>query len=140
MPILLLKLSVISLCSVCKMIGELSWHNAQRFIMPLILAVGICIVLHSFWLGFLCLPMIGPICLGYKDYGKSDGFARAMWLFMICVLAGVGLLISGHLAWYLYAPYCILGAVWGGVTRAWWNVIIAPLSGALIGSLIFIVH
>jgi len=84
--------------------------------------------------------MIAPLCMGYKDYGSSDGFARAMWLFLVCVGAGLGLFLTGHLAWYFYFPYCILGAVWGGVSRKWWNGIIAPISGALIGSIIFLVH
>ena len=140
MPLLIVKLIVLGSCAVCKLIGELWQHNLQRFVMPVILAIGICIILHSFWLGFLDLPMIGALCMGYKDYGSSDGFARAMWLFLVCVGAGLGLFLTGHLAWYFYFPYCILGAVWGGVSRKWWNVIIAPISGALIGSIIFLVH
>ena len=141
MPFLLtVQLIVLSSCAVCKLIGETIQHNFQRFIMPVILAVGICIVLHSLWLGFLVLPMIAPLCMGYKDYGPSDGFARAFWLLLICVAAGLGLALTGHLSWWLYVPYCILGAVWGGVTRSWLNLIIAPFSGALIGSIIFLVH
>ena len=88
---MLVQLIVLSSCAVCKLIGELWWHNAQRFIMPVILAVGLCIALKSFWLGLLCLPMIAPLCMGYKDYGKSDGFDRAVWLLLICVAAGLGL-------------------------------------------------
>ena len=137
---LLIKLVVISLCAVCKLIGELWWHNAQRFIMPIILMAGIDLVLHSWWLGALCLPMIGALCLGYKTFGPSDGFNRAVWLLLICVTAGLGLTLDHHIAWYLYAPYCIIGAVWGGITRLWWNVIIAPISGAIIGSIIFLVR
>jgi hypothetical protein len=141
MPFLLtVQLIVLSSCAACKLIGELFYHNAQRFIMPIILAIGICIVLHSFYLGFLVLPMIAPLCMGYNDYGPSDGFDRAVWLLLICVAAGIGLALTGHLSWWLYVPWCILGAVWGGVTRMWWNVIIAPISGAYIGLLIFLVH
>jgi hypothetical protein len=141
MPFLLIvQLIVLSSCAVLKLISELFWHDGQRFVMPLVLAIGICIVLHSLWLGFLVLPMIAPLCMGYKDYGSSDGFARAVWLLLICVAAGLGLALTGHLSCWLYVPYCILGAVWGGVTRAWLNLIIAPFSGALIGSIIFLVH
>ena len=140
MPLLLIKLIALGSCAACKLVGELWWHNAQRFIMPPVLALCICLVLHSWWLGLLCLPMIGPLCMGYKDYGKSDGFDRAVWLLLICVAAGLGLFLTKHLAWYFYAPYCILGAVWGGVTRQWLNLVIAPISGLIIGSIILLVR
>jgi len=108
--------------------------------MPVIMAVGICIVLHSWWLGVLCLPMIAPLCMGYKDYGKSDGFDRAVWLLLICLVEGLGLAICHHLSLWLYIPWVILAAVWGGVTRAWLNLIIAPISGLIIGLIIFLVR
>ena len=46
----------------------------------------------------------------------------------------------GNLFWYFYIPYFVLAGIWGGVTRNWWNVIIAPISGLIIGSLVFLVH
>lgn len=140
MELLIVKLIVISLCAGCKLIGELWWHNAQRFIMPVIIAIGVSIVTHTWWLGATCLPMIGVICLGYKDYGPSNGLDRGAWMAVICAVAGLGSLIAGHLAWYYYFPYFVLGGAWGSVTRNWWNVIIAPISGFIIGSIIFLVH
>ncbi len=135
-----IKLAVLISCAICKVIGELWQHNFQRFLMPVIIALGVSLVSHVWWLGFTCLPMIGFLCMGYKDYGKSDGFARGAWLAVICASAGLGCVISGHLAIYMYLPYVALGGVWGGVTRSWWNVIIAPISGLIIGSLIFLIH
>ena len=140
MPILVIKLITISICAVCKLVGELWWHNAQRYIMPVVLGIAISIVTGVWWLGFCVLPMIAPLVMGYKTYGKSDGFDRAVWLGLICVVAGLGTFLLHHLAWYFYLPYSLLGFVWGGVTRAWWNVIIAPISGIIIGSLIFLVR
>ena len=137
---MLIQLIVLSSCIVCKLVGELWWHNAQRFFLPVILAIGICLVLHSWWLGFLVLPMIAPLCMGYSTYGKSDGFDRAVWLMLICMAAGLGLFLLHHLVWYFYFPWCILAAVWGGVTRMWLNIVIAPISGAIIGSLILMVR
>jgi hypothetical protein len=137
---LIVKLIVLASCAGCKLIGELWWHNAQRFIMPVILMVGIDIMLHSWWLGALCLPMIAPLCMGYSTYGKSDGFDRAVWLMLIVLAEGLGLAILHHLSWFIFVPWVILSAVWGGVTRSWWNVIISPLSGLLIGSIIFFVR
>ena len=138
---LLIQLIVISLCAVCKLIGETVWHNAQRFILPVVLGIGISYITGTWWLGLTILPIMAPISLGYDDYGKwSDGFDRAMWMFMICVVAGLGCVIAQHLFWLWYGCYCVAGAIWGGVTRKWWNVIISPISGVLIGSIIFLVH
>ncbi len=138
--LLIVKLITLASCAGCKLIGEIKNHNFQRFIMPVILMLGIDIVLHSFWLGALCLPMIAPLCLGYSTYGKSDGFDRAVWLMLICLVAGLGLAILNHLSWFIYVPWVILSASWGGVTRMLWNVIIAPISGLIIGALILFVH
>ena len=138
---MLVQLIVLSSCAICKLIGELWWHNAQRFIMPVIIAVGVSLVSHVWWLGLTCLPMIAPLCLGYDDYGKwSDGFNRAMWLGMILVTAGLGCAIAGYILWFSYIPWCILGFVWGGISRAWNNKIVAPITGLLIGSLILLVR
>lgn len=136
--LLIVKLTVLASCAACKLIGELCWHNAQRFIMPLILAIGVCSILHS-WVGILVLPMIAPLCMGYKTYGKSDGFDRAIWLMLIVLAEGLGVAIIHHLSWFIYIPWVILTAVWGGVTRAWLNIVIAPISGAIIGLLVFFV-
>ena len=136
---LIVKLIVLSSCAGLKLIGELFWHNAQRFIMPVIVSCGTCFVTHSFW-GLLCLPMIAPLCMGYSTYGKSNGFDRAVWLMLICFIEGLGLTIFHHLPWIFFIPWVIVSAAWGGVTRNWWNVIIAPISGLIIGLMIFFVR
>lgn len=140
MEYLTVKLIVLVSCAACKLIGELWWHNAQRFIMPVVIMIGINLIIHSWYLGALCLPMIAPLCMGYSTYGKSDGFDRAVWLMLICLVAGLALTIFHHLPWIFYVPWVILSAVWGGVTRAWWNVIIAPISGIIIGLIILFVR
>lgn len=135
-----IKIAVIILCAACKLVGELWWHNSQRYIMPVIICIGISIVTGIWWLGFCVLPMIAPLVLGYKDYGPSNGFDRGAWLFAICFVAGLPLAILHHLSWIMFIPWCIIAGAWGGLTRNLWNVIIAPISGALIGLIIFLVH
>jgi len=95
---------------------------------------------HAWWLGLTTLPMIAPLCIGYKAYGPSDGFDRGMWLFLIAVAAGLGPAFFHHLSWFLYVPICILAGIWGATTRALWNVIIAPISGIIIVSFIWFIH
>lgn len=136
-----LKLAVIILCAICKLVGELWWHDAQRFVMPiLILCPIVSIIIHIWWVGLLLLPMIAPLVLGYKVYGSSDGFDRGMWLFLILVVEGLGLCLTHHLSWFIYVPWCILGGIWGATTRNLWNLIIAPISGAWIGIIILFIN
>jgi hypothetical protein len=59
---------------------------------------------------------------------------------LIIIAEGLGSALTGHLSWFLYVPWVILSAVWGGVTRSWLNLIIAPISGLIIGAMILIIH
>ena len=141
MPFLLIvKVSIEIIGAICKLWGELAWHNAQRFIMPLCYAIAVSIVGHCWYLGLTVLPMIWPIDLGYKTYGPSDGFDRGMWLFMIGLAAGLSPALTHHLSWFVFVPFCVICGVWGATTRALWNVLIAPISGLLLMSLIWFIH
>lgn len=142
------QLLIVAICAGCKLIGELWWHNAQRFIMPVVLGIAIAIVSHTWWLGLTVLPSIGIICLGYKDFGLGDAGDRGMWLFLIAVLIGLGPLLAYHtvdhvhihfLKWYFYVPYCLVAGIWGATTRNLNNLIIAPISGAWLGVIIFLI-
>lgn len=135
-----IKIGVFILSAVLKLIGELWWHNAQRFILPIALGIAVSITSQCWWLGFVILPMIGPLVLGYKDYGPSNGFDRGAWLFAICLVAGLGVTLLQHLPWFFFLPYCLVGGIWGATTRNLWNVIVAPISGFIIGSVIFFIH
>ena len=141
MPFLLIvKLIVIGSCAGLKLIGELFWHDAQRWILPAVLGLGISIVTGVWWLFPLVYLCCIPIDLGYKDYGTSDGFDRGCWLFVICVVAGLGCAVFHHLSCWYYVPWCILGGIWGATTRNLWNVIIAPITGLFLGIIILLVH
>ena len=120
-----IKLAVLASCVVLKLIGELWWHNAQRYILPVI---------------FSAAPMIGALVLGYKDYGKNDAVARALWLFVICVVASLGPTILGYISWFFFVPYIIASGFVGTTTRNINNLIGAPLNGLTIGLPILFVH
>lgn len=135
-----IKIAVIVLCAVLKLVGEIWWHNAQRWILPAVLGLGVSLITGIWWLGILVYPCCVPIDLGYTDYGPSNGFDRGAWLAVICAVAGIAAIIFGHLAWYYYLGYIVTGGVWGGVTRNWLNFVIAPISGAIIGCLILCIH
>lgn len=134
------KIAVLLACMGCKLIGETVFNVAQRYIMPVVIAIAVSIIAHTWWVGAVCLPMIGPITLGYKDYGSSNGFARGCWLFVICLVAGLGCLLLHHLSLFYYIPWIIFAGVWGATTRNLPNFIIAPITGLIIGSFICFVH
>lgn len=135
-----IKLIVLVLCGALKLIGELWWHNAQRWILPAVLGIGVSVISQTWWLGILVYPCSALIDLGYKDYGPSNGFDRGCWLFSILVVAGFACVWAQHLSMFFYVPWCVFGGIWGATTRNLWNFIIAPLTGFLIASMIFFVH
>lgn len=145
MPIWEINLAVLILCAVCKFVGELWWHNAQRFIMPLIIAGDIYYSTHIWYLGLSTLLVIADITQGYGPKSwlyklLGDAGARGMWLFMAAVFIGIGPCLTHHLSWAVYTPYCVLAGVLGATTRNLWNKIIAPITGAWLASITFFIH
>ncbi len=136
---------VFVLCGLCKFIGELLWHDAQRFIMPLLLVLAIGYDSHVWWLGIPSLLMIGIIVEGYgpKSWLRrylGDAGAQGMWMFMACVLAGLIPAILNHLSVWFYIPWCILAGVLGSTTRALNNKIWSWIKGLWIGLIVFFVR
>ncbi len=138
--LIIIKLVTEAVGAICKLVGELWWHNAQRFILPPFYAVAVSIESGCWWLGLTVLPMIGFLVLGYKDFGSSNGFDRGVWLFLISAAAGLGPALHHNESWLAYVPLAILAGIWGGVTRNWLNLVIAPISGLLIVAHIWFIH
>lgn len=140
-----IKFIIIAACALLKFIGELFWHDAQRFILPIILGIGISFITHTWWLGFTTLFMIGALVEGYGSnsplyHSLGDASARGMWMFLVCLLAGLGCFIFHHIGWYFYLPYIILAGIIGSTLRNFNNAIISWISGAWIGIIIFLIH
>ena len=140
MPLLIaVKLIIASLCGILDSIGGYCFVPARRFIMPFVLAIAVSIISRTWWLGIGVLLIIPTLCLGYKDFGKGN-FSRGMWLFVQYVLCGLVMTITGHLSWYLYLPYCVLGGVLGGSLVSVWQPLGDLIEGFMLGSIIFIIH
>lgn len=142
---LTIQLTVIALCAGLKFIGEAFWHNAQRFIMPLVLAAGISYCSHTWWLGLGALLVIADITQGYGPKSwlykwLGDAGARGMWLFMAAVLIGIVPCLTHHLMPFIYVLWAIGAGILGATTRNLWNVIIAPITGAWLGLIVFMVR
>lgn len=133
-----LKLAIMVICGFLNSWGGYSFHNARRYFMPLVLAISVSYVTHILWLGLVIIPVIGTLILGYKRFG-SGNFSRAMWLFLQFSVCGIGLLLTGHLNWYFYIPYCILGGALGGTLVNVYQPIGDFIEGLFLGSIVILI-
>lgn len=131
-------------CGALNSWGGYSWHNARRFLMPILLAGEASFIAwqknqKNWWVGLMVLPVIGTLCLGYPS-GKNWG--RALWLFLQAVLIGLGLTITHHLlgTWFTFSMYAVLAGVLGGLYKNWWQPLGDFVAGCYLGSIMFFVH
>lgn len=122
--------------------GGYSWHNARRYLMPVLLGGEAGFIVwenkrKDWWAGLLVLPVIGTLCLGYFN-GKNWG--RALWLFLQAIIIGLGLTLTGHIQWFIYIPYIIGAGILGGIYRNWWQPLGDFISGCWLGLIILFVR
>lgn len=125
------------ICGALNAIGGHSWHNARRFVMPILIAILISINIHIWWVGIISMPVIGTLCLGY--FGGNN-FGRALWLFLQAIVIGIGLLLTGHILWYFYLGYIIGAGVLGGIYKNWKQILGDSISGSYLAIIVFLVR
>ena len=132
-----IKLAVDAICGVLNSLG--GWHFLwmRRFCMPVLLAVTACFCLHPWYYGALCLPAIGTLCL---KYFSGENWGRGLWLFVQAIALAVGLTLTGHLAWFIFVPYCIGSGILGGIYKNWFQPIGDLIAGVYLGLFILFVH
>lgn len=133
------KIIVDLICGALFSWGGFSWHNARRFIMPCVIAVMVYFTTHIWWTALMILPVMGTLCLGYKNFGDGS-FSRGCWLFVQAVVIGIGLLLTHHLAWYIYIPYIIVAGVLGGTLYNLNQVIGDIIFGCWLGIIVLFVR
>ena len=132
-----IKIIVDLICGALNAWGGFSWHNARRYLMPVVLGITVSVLTHIWWLGLLILPVIGTLCLGYFHFGN---FGRGLWLFLQSFVIGAGLLLTGHLVWYFYIPYCIISGILGGLLVKLYQPIGDAIEGCWLGIIVFLVR
>lgn len=128
------KIITILCCGTLNAIGGAFWHNARRFIMPILLGGEDSLIIwenkkKDWWAGLLVIPVIGTLILGYKRFGEGN-LSRALWLLVQAAVIGLGMTITGHILWLIYVPYIIGAGVLGGLYKNWWQ----PLGDFIAGS------
>ena len=137
---IIIAIAVTALCALLKWIAERWWHNAQRFILPVLIGGALYLDLHHPLVSVTPLLSIAVIVLGYSVYGSSDFWDRFFWLMDGEALIWIGCLVLNHLSWEAYIPAVIVCGLWGAFTRKGNNNWVAPLSGLLWGIVYFFVH
>ena len=137
MFLLILKLIIDFFCGLLNLVGGYCFLPARRFIMPTILALGISISSHTWWLGLLSLPVMGTLCLGYKN-GKW--LKRGLWLALQAFVIGIGAFLVGHIAFYLYLPYVVGAFVLGATLYNIDQIIGDFIFGSWLGIIVLLVH
>lgn len=137
---ILFAIGITLICALLKWVGERFNHNAQRYVMPVIVGLAIYIDLHYKLCAVTPLLAIAVIVLGYKFYGKSDFWDRFLWLMDCEVFLWLGCAVLAHLDWRVYLVAIAVSGVWGAITRACNNNWVAPLSGAILGIVYYFVH
>jgi len=137
MLILLFKIILDVICGVLNAIGGYCWHNARRYLMPVVIAIGVSLSTGVLWAGLMVIPVMGTLCLGY--FGK--GFlGRGAWLLLQALVIGLGLFLTHHIGWYFYIPYVIGAGVLGGLLYNIEQVVGDFIFGSWLGLIVFLVH
>ena len=134
-------------CLICGCLfswGGYNWHNARRFMFPLVIAIVCAFNIHSY-LGLLPLSSIPFLCLGYGEKSPirhifGDVWGRAIWAGLVSISISVGLLVIGHLAWYLFIPYIVLCSLLESSLRNINQVLSDFVFGLAFASIVFLIH
>lgn len=124
-------------CGALNAWGGYKFIEARRFIMPFVLAVYVSIKSHVWLLGFVVLPAMGTLTLGYFS---DKNWGRALWVFVQALALTAGVTILGHLNWLIVIPYLIGAGVLGGVYKNWQQLIGDAAVGVYLSLFIWGIH
>lgn len=139
------KLATIALMATLNWIGGSFWHNARRYIMPVIYAAMVSVATMVWWVGITTLPTIGLLTIGYGEKSPlrhvfGDAWARFVWMALACLGFSLGPILTGHLLWWLVFPYAIGAGTLGITLRNIPEVVGDLLFGAWFGSILIFIH
>ena len=134
----------ILLCAALFAWGGYSFNKARRFIMPVVLACACWYLTGSIW-SLTMLTSAGFLCMGYGEDAPlvhvfSGCWGRGVWGFLVALSLSLGLFLTGHLAWYWFACYLVIGFSFEPMFKNLPQVIGDCLIGAGFGSIVFMIH
>lgn len=136
MPILI-KLVIDGSCGALNALGGGGFLWMRRYVMPIILGVGMAIITHTWWVAFLTWPAIGTLSLGYFS---GANWGRGLWLFVQAIALSTGLMLTHHISLIMMIPYVIGAGLLGGLYKNWPQIIGDFITGCYLGLVIFLVY
>lgn len=137
MQMLILKLLSDLVCGGLNALGGWRILWMRRYLMPVVIAVTLSIVSHTWWLGLTILPVMGTLCLGYFGSGF---FGRGLWLLLQASVIGIGATLSAHLPVFYYFLYILGAGILGGTLYNLEQFIADFIFGCWLGTVVFLVH
>lgn len=141
---IILKLIVMAVCAGLFFIGGWKWHNARRFIMPVVLVVSTALFIHHA-IALTMLVSMGFLTIGYGDNAPlrhcfGNGWGRGIWGLLVALSLSVGLFVSGHIVWYFLIPYLAVNFTFENALKDIPQCIGDPIIGLGFSSIILLVH
>lgn len=131
------KLGMLVLCGVLNAMGGYHWLFCRRYMMPFFIGVAVSVSTVIWWTGFMVLPVMGTLCLGYFGSGF---WGRGLWLALQAAMIGLGLLLTHHVAWFFYFPYVLIAGLLAGFLYDLEQLISDFIFGSWLGILLLLVH
>jgi hypothetical protein len=141
---IIVKIIVIIIAAALYWWGGYSWHNARRFILPLLLAGASCWFSHSFWA--ITMIVSSPILtIGYGDKSIlkhifGDAWARFVYLSLSALFLSAWMIFALHTNILLILGYIGLCGTLGITLRKINDLIGDFLFGIALALIVFIVR
>jgi hypothetical protein len=96
-------------------IGGAWWHNARRFLMPLVLTAACWFITHSLW-SLSVLASILPLCMGYGEDSPlnhlfGNGGGRSVWGFLVALMASCALFLNHFMPLWGFLGYLVINSI-----------------------------
>ena len=142
MVIFLLKILVILSCAGLYFWGGFSWHNARRYIMPLLLSLSCLLFSHSLWaLTMLVSSPLLTIGYGEKSIFRhifGDAWARFVYLSIVATVLSIWMIFILHTNILLILTYIGLCGTLGITLRKFNQWLGDPIFGAALATIVFL--
>ena len=89
--------------------GGYNNHNARRYFMPLALALGCFLIIHS-WKSVFVLAAMPFLTLKDDDEGLLGSYTKCMYGLLACLGASLGLFLTHHLGVIPFSAYLVISS------------------------------
>ena len=141
---MVIKILCLLSCGLLGAWGGYSWNVARRYGMPALLSLYVGIQLHSL-ISLWMLLAIPVLCCGYGEDAPlthvfGGNWGRGVWGCLVALAFSLPLLLTGHILWYWFASYLILGFSLEPLCKKLWQVAGDIIIFSGFGSIVYLIH